>query len=73
MSIYNAVYSGIPVYEMMMRNVAVMRRTKILEKEVQIGEHEKVQGGYGKYQGTWSALFSYHFTKEERRQKKSRD
>lgn len=75
MSIYNAVYSGIPVYEMMMRNVAVMRRkadsylnatqilkvagidkgrrTKILEKEVQIGEHEKVQGGYGKYQGTW--------------------
>lgn len=75
MSIYNAVYSGIPVYEMMMRNVAVMRRksdsylnatqilkvagidkgrrTKILEKEVQVGEHEKVQGGYGKYQGTW--------------------
>ncbi|KAK4148853.1 hypothetical protein C8A00DRAFT_19383 [Chaetomidium leptoderma] len=29
------------------------RRTKILEKEIQIGEHEKVQGGYGKYQGTW--------------------
>ncbi|TPX55293.1 hypothetical protein PhCBS80983_g05440 [Powellomyces hirtus] len=29
------------------------RRTKILDKEVMIGEHEKVQGGYGKYQGTW--------------------
>lgn len=74
-AIYTAVYSGISVYEMICRNVAVMRRkgdsylnatqilkvagidkgrrTKILEKEVQIGEHEKVQGGYGKYQGTW--------------------
>ncbi|TPX35939.1 hypothetical protein SmJEL517_g01768 [Synchytrium microbalum] len=29
------------------------RRTKILEKEVHPNEHEKVQGGYGKYQGTW--------------------
>jgi regulatory protein SWI6 len=29
------------------------RRTKILEKEIQSGTHEKVQGGYGKYQGTW--------------------
>src|SRR3954466_12749041 len=29
------------------------RRTKILDKEIQTGEHEKVQGGYGKYQGTW--------------------
>lgn len=29
------------------------RRTKILEREVLTGEHEKVQGGYGKYQGTW--------------------
>jgi regulatory protein SWI6 len=29
------------------------RRTKVLEKEILIGEHEKVQGGYGKYQGTW--------------------
>ena len=26
-------------------------RTRILEREVQKGEHEKVQGGYGKYQG----------------------
>ncbi|KAF8929185.1 transcriptional regulator swi6 [Dissophora ornata] len=29
------------------------KRTKILERDVLIGEHEKVQGGYGKYQGTW--------------------
>lgn len=28
------------------------KRTKVLEKEI-TGEHEKVQGGYGKYQGTW--------------------
>jgi ankyrin repeat protein len=29
------------------------RRTKTLEKEIAAGQHEKVQGGYGKYQGTW--------------------
>jgi hypothetical protein len=29
------------------------KRTKILEREILAGEHEKVQGGYGKYQGTW--------------------
>lgn len=29
------------------------KRTKLLEKEILTGEHEKVQGGYGKYQGTW--------------------
>ena len=29
------------------------QRTRVLEREVQKGEHEKVQGGYGKYQG-WS-------------------
>ena len=34
-------------------NVDKGHRTKILEREVQTGEHEKVQGGYGKYQGTW--------------------
>ncbi|KAK9768757.1 Transcription factor MBP1 [Basidiobolus ranarum] len=73
--IFKATYSGVPVYEMMCRGVAVMRRrhdsalnatqllkvanfdkpqrTRILEREVQVGEHEKVQGGYGKYQGTW--------------------
>jgi len=27
------------------------QRTRILEREVQRGVHEKVQGGYGKYQG----------------------
>eukprot|EP00842_Homolaphlyctis_polyrhiza_P006600 jgi/Hompol1/6941/HPOL_005128-RA len=81
--IYCATYSGIPVYEMMCCNVAVMRRqsdsylnatqilkvagvekgrrTKILEREIMNGEHEKVQGGYGKYQGTWyvNRLFGY--------------
>ncbi|KZP15141.1 apses-domain-containing protein [Athelia psychrophila] len=76
--IFKATYSGIPVYEMMCKSVAVMRRrsdswlnatqilkvagfdkpqrTRVLEREVQKGEHEKVQGGYGKYQGTWIPL-----------------
>ncbi len=31
-------------------------RTKILESDVVPGVHEKVQGGYGKYQGTWWAV-----------------
>ncbi|KAJ3030776.1 transcriptional regulator swi6 [Rhizophlyctis rosea] len=75
LNIYGATYSGIHVYEMLCKNVAVMRRksdswlnatqilkvaqiekgkrTKILEKEIMTGQHEKVQGGYGKYQGTW--------------------
>lgn len=73
--IYTATYSGIPVFEMMVNGIAVMRRrhdsslnatqilkvagvdkskrTKILEREILTGTHEKVQGGYGKYQGTW--------------------
>lgn len=34
------------------------RRTKILEKEILPGKHEIVQGGYGKYQGTWSVELS---------------
>jgi hypothetical protein len=73
--VYSAVYSGVSVYEMVVRGVPVMkrsddgylnatqllkiagfskpRRTKILEREVLQGVHEKVQGGYGKYQGTW--------------------
>ncbi|KAG8961762.1 hypothetical protein FRC03_004995 [Tulasnella sp. 419] len=73
--IFKATYSGVPVYEMICKGVAVMRRrsdgwlnatqilkvagldkpqrTRVLEREVQKGEHEKVQGGYGKYQGTW--------------------
>jgi hypothetical protein len=32
------------------------RRTKIIDKEVIPGQHEIVQGGYGKYQGTWYTL-----------------
>jgi hypothetical protein len=70
-----ASYSNIAVIEMMVGDVAAMkrqsdnslnatqilkvagidkgRRTKILEKEIITGPHEKVQGGYGKYQGTW--------------------
>lgn len=27
------------------------QRTRVLEREVQKGVHQKVQGGYGKYQG----------------------
>ncbi|KAI0192500.1 ANK-repeat protein MBP1 [Astrocystis sublimbata] len=33
-------------------------RTRILEREVQKAVHEKIQGGYGKYQGTWIPLDS---------------
>ena len=32
------------------------QRTRILEREVQKGVHEKVQGGYGKSQGESSCL-----------------
>lgn len=32
-------------------------RTRILEREVQKGVHEKIQGGYGKYQGTCTRGF----------------
>ncbi|KAK1775148.1 hypothetical protein QBC45DRAFT_14143 [Copromyces sp. CBS 386.78] len=31
-------------------------RTRILEREVQKDIHEKIQGGYGRYQGTWIPL-----------------
>ncbi|CCK70178.1 transcription factor MBP1 KNAG_0D04320 [Huiozyma naganishii CBS 8797] len=34
-------------------NFAKAKRTRILEKEVLKEVHEKVQGGFGKYQGTW--------------------
>lgn len=71
--IFKATYSGVPVYECIIKGVAVMRRradgwinathilkvagldkpqrTRVLERDVQKGDHEKVQGGYGKYQG----------------------
>ncbi|GAA6064098.1 hypothetical protein JCM10212_004169 [Sporobolomyces blumeae] len=29
------------------------KRTKFLEKDIAQGVHEKIQGGYGRYQGTW--------------------
>jgi hypothetical protein len=29
------------------------QRAKIIEREILIGEHEKIQGGYGKSQGVW--------------------
>ncbi|RKP40246.1 transcription regulator HTH, apses-type DNA-binding domain-containing protein, partial [Dimargaris cristalligena] len=32
------------------------RRTRILERQIHPYEHEKVQGGYGRYQGTWIPL-----------------
>lgn len=34
-------------------------RTRILERDVQKGNHEKVQGGYGKFQGTISPSQSF--------------
>lgn len=34
------------------------QRTRVLEREVQKGEHEKIQGGYGKYQGTSCLMLS---------------
>ncbi|KAJ3027482.1 UNVERIFIED_CONTAM: transcriptional regulator swi6 [Siphonaria sp. JEL0065] len=76
--IYGAVYSGIPVFEMMCNGVALMRRrsdsflnlTQILKvanvdklKRIQVLEAiseslkaEKIQFGYGKYQGLWIPL-----------------
>ena len=33
-------------------------RTRILEREVQRGVHEKIQGGYGKYQGEQRCMIS---------------
>ncbi|CAH6719544.1 regulatory protein Swi4p [[Candida] jaroonii] len=37
-------------------NFSKAKRTKILEKGVQQGLHEKIQGGYGRFQGTWIPL-----------------
>lgn len=74
-TVYLATYSSVPVYEITVRGIALMRRrsdgflnatqilkiagiekarrTRILEKEILTGEHDKVQGGYGTFQGTW--------------------
>lgn len=37
-------------------NFPKAKRTKILEKGVQQGVHEKIQGGFGRFQGTWIPL-----------------
>ncbi|EGV66082.1 transcription factor [Yamadazyma tenuis] len=37
-------------------NFPKAKRTKILEKGVQQGMHQKIQGGYGRFQGTWIPL-----------------
>ena len=77
-TVYLATYSSVPVYEITVRGIALMRRrsdgylnatqilkiagiekarrTRILEKEILTGEHDKVQGGYGTFQGTWIPL-----------------
>ncbi|PKI82317.1 transcriptional regulator swi6 [Malassezia vespertilionis] len=77
-TVYLATYSSVPVYEITVRGIALMRRrsdgylnatqilkiagiekakrTRILEREILTGEHEKVQGGYGTFQGTWIPL-----------------
>lgn len=34
------------------------QRTKVLEKESMNMQHEKIQGGYGRFQGTWAPLFA---------------
>ncbi|EHL00264.1 putative metabolite transport protein [Glarea lozoyensis 74030] len=56
--VYSATYSNIPVYEYQFGEALKEHaagfdkpaRTRILEREVQKENHEKVQGGYGKYQ-----------------------
>lgn len=35
------------------------QRTRVLEREIQKGEHEKVQGGYGKYQGEFLSFIHF--------------
>ena len=35
-------------------------RTRILERDVQKDVHEKIQGGYGKYQGSSSLYMCYY-------------
>lgn len=37
------------------------QRTRVLEREVQKGTHEKVQGGYGKYQGKNNFFLSLRY------------
>lgn len=63
--VYEAIIHGVPVmrriHDSFMNATQILKvagvpkpkRTKILEREVSLGDCEKVQGGYGKYQGTW--------------------
>lgn len=39
-----------------MANFSKAKRSRILEREVVLMKHEKVQGGYGRFQGTWIGL-----------------
>lgn len=39
-----------------MANFSKAKRSRILEREVVLMKHEKVQGGYGRFQGTWISL-----------------
>ncbi|SCU97921.1 LADA_0H09318g1_1 [Lachancea dasiensis] len=41
------------------------QRTKILEKESNMVKHEKIQGGYGRFQGTWIPLENAHYLIEK--------
>ncbi|KAL3229286.1 Regulatory protein SWI4 [Nakaseomyces bracarensis] len=41
------------------------QRTKILEKESTNMKHEKVQGGYGRFQGTWVPIEAARFMTEK--------
>jgi hypothetical protein len=64
-AVYEAIIHGVPVMRrvddsymnatqiLKVAGVPKPKRTKILEREVSLGDCEKVQGGYGKYQGTW--------------------
>jgi hypothetical protein len=63
--VYEIVIRGRPVMRRMKDNyvnathmltaagLSKCKRTKILDNEFAPGEYEKVQGGFGRYQGTW--------------------
>ncbi|KAI8819609.1 transcription regulator HTH, apses-type DNA-binding domain-containing protein [Fimicolochytrium jonesii] len=45
--------------------VARATRLRVLERDLHNGPHEKVQGGYGKYQGTWVPVEIAHRLAEQ--------
>jgi hypothetical protein len=63
--VYELTFKGIPIMRRLHDNyinatqilraagLAKPQRTKILEKDISKGKHEKVQGGYAGFQGTW--------------------